>query len=106
MLKLKSSILIRIHGTPLTSISNVSDYRCKINIKPETVLIKEIIEPKPVIYKDDKISARVISGKVMLSVDAFSRQDGAEGDVIKIRTKDNKQFTAKVIDSKNVLIIE
>ncbi len=96
----------QINGTPFTDINKIYDYRSKINIKPETVLIKEIVEPKPVIYSGDKISARVINGKVMLTVDAFSRQDGAKGDIIKIRTKDNKQFTAKVIDSKNVLIIE
>ena len=96
----------QINGTPYTDISKIADFRSKISIKPETVLIKEVIEPKPVIYSGDKISARVIKGKVMLTVDAFSRQDGAKGDIIKIRTKNNKQFTAKVIDSKNVLIIE
>lgn len=96
----------QINGTPFSDINKITDYRSKINIKPETVLIKEIVEPKPVIYSGDKISARVIKGKVMLTVDAFSRQDGAKGEIIKIRTKNNKQFTAKVIDSKNVLIIE
>ena len=95
-----------INGTPLTSADNVSDFQTKINIKPGTILINEIVEPKPVITKGEKISARVIRGKVMLTVDAFSRQDGAEGEVIKIRTNNNKQFSAKVIDSKNVLIIE
>ncbi len=104
--KIEKLDINQINGTPFTSINDVSDFRSKVNIKPETVLIKEILELKPVIKSGDKISARVIEGKVMLTVDAFSRQDGAEGDVIKIRTKDNKQFTAKVIDSKNVLIIE
>ena len=95
-----------INGTPLTSADTVSDFQTKINIKPGTILINEIVEPKPVITKGEKISARVIRGKVMLTIDAFSRQDGAEGEVIKIRTNNNKQFSAKVIDSKNVLIIE
>ena len=105
-LRIEKLDINQINGTPFTDINEITDYRSKINIQPETVLIKEIIELKPVIYTGDKISARVIKGKVMLTVDAFSRQDGAKGDIIKIRTKNNKQFTAKVIDSKNVLIIE
>ncbi len=104
--KIEKLDINQINGTPFTDINEVSDFRSKININPETVLIKEIIEPKPAVYSGDKISARVIKGKVMLSIDAYSRQDGAKGDIIKIRTKDNKQFKAKVIDSKNVLIIE
>ncbi len=95
-----------IKGTPFTEFEDISKYQTKINIRPETVLIKEMTEPKPIINDGDKISARIIKGKVMLSVDALSRQDGAEGDIIKITTLDKKQFSAKVVDSKNVLIIE
>ncbi len=105
-LKIEKIDVSEINGTLVSCSDNISDLQSKIIIKPGTVLINEIVEPKPIIIKGEKVSARVIRGKVMLTVDAFSRQDGAEGEIIKIRTNDNKQFSAKVIDSKNVLIIE
>lgn len=42
----------------------------------------------------------------MVSTDAYARNDGSIGDVISIRTKSSKQFRAKIVDSKNVNIIE
>ena len=43
---------------------------------------------------------------MVVTFDAFSRQDGIPGGVITIISKDKKQYKAKVVDSHNVTIIE
>jgi flagella basal body P-ring formation protein FlgA len=65
-----------------------------------------MIELLPAVYSGDKLIARIRYGNVVVSTDAYARNDGTIGEVIKIRTKNNKQFKAEILDSKNVKIIE
>jgi len=60
----------------------------------------------PIMLSGGKVNAHAISGNVVVSIEAFARQDGAEGDVIRIITKEKKIFKARVIDGLNVQILE
>jgi len=60
----------------------------------------------PLIKSGDKINVSTIRGSVIVTADAIARQDGRLGEVIRIVTKNNKQFKAKVIDSNNVILVE
>jgi flagella basal body P-ring formation protein FlgA len=78
----------------------------KSSIPVGTVLIFESFQAAPVVKSGDKVTAQSNVGNVMITVEAFARQDGAEGEIIKIQTKDKKQFKARVLNFENVLIIE
>lgn len=95
-----------LRGTPVIIKEGVELYRAKSLINPGAVLTEEYIEPVPVILSGEQINAHSISGNVVVSIEAFARQDGAEGDVIRVITKDKKLFKARVIDGLNVQILE
>ncbi len=96
----------QIIGSPLTSLNEIELFRCKTFLKQGDVVTKEKIEQRPVINPGDRIEAEFKSGSVLISFEAFSRQEGIPGETISIITKDKKLFKAKVINSHNVNIIE
>jgi len=98
-----------LNGTPFTSFDELNQYEVKISINPGTVLINEITKKKPLVFAGDKIAAILERGNVSVSTEAFSKQEGAKGDVIKIEIPVNgsrKLFKAKVEDLNKVIIIE
>ena len=95
-----------VKGKLIESIEEISGTRAKRYVRKGEVLTFEMIEPTPVIFPGDKIIASTVVGNVIVTTEAFSRQEGKKGDVIKIRTKDNKQYKAEVLDDSRVLIIE
>ncbi|MDP2301412.1 MAG: flagellar basal body P-ring formation chaperone FlgA [Ignavibacteria bacterium] len=105
-IEIKLVDVAKIRGTALTENDKPNTFRTKSLIKKGDVIISELLEKIPVIQNGDLISAQVQHGNVMVSIDAIARQEGCVNDVIRIASKDKKLFKAKVIDSKNVSIIE
>lgn len=95
-----------LRGTPVEDAGLVKSLRNKKIINTGEVLIEESCENMPIIFTGDEVTAVKNIGSVTITVQAFAREDGAAGDKIKIRTIDNKQFTAKIIDRKKVFIEE
>jgi flagella basal body P-ring formation protein FlgA len=95
-----------LRGEAITDYLLISSLRSKSFIKAGAVLTQEKAETIPAIFSGDKVVANIKYGNVVVSTDAYARNDGSIGDVISIRTKSNKQFRAKIVDSKNVNIIE
>ncbi|MBZ0199490.1 MAG: flagellar basal body P-ring formation chaperone FlgA [Ignavibacteriaceae bacterium] len=95
-----------VRGTPVKTKEGIELYRAKNNINTGAVITEEHIELLPVVLAGGQIIAHSISGNVVVSVEAFARQDGAEGDVIRVITKEKKLFKARVIDGLNVQILE
>lgn len=104
--ELKKVDVTQVRGIPISSIKGIESFRSKINLKAGDVLIKEVIEERPVVVPGDLVTASYSNGTVIVSTDAVSKQEGTPGEVITIITKDKKQFRAKVIDSMHVNIIE
>ena len=96
----------QLNGTPFTSEKEIKSLRSKIFIKSGDVLIKEMVEPVPLVNAGDPVKAFYINGSVAISLDAVSRQDGLKGEVIRIMSQDGKQFKARIADAHDVLIIE
>jgi len=95
-----------VRGTPFSSLEEINSYRTKIALNPGTILIREVLEEKPVIQNGDLVKASFINGNVTVSIEANARQEGAVGDIIRIVTQSKQQYKAKVIDSSNVNILE
>ena len=95
-----------IRGNVVESIGEIIGKRADRFIKKGDVLTSEAIEEMPVVFPEDKLDACSIVGNVKVSFFVFAKQEGTIGDVIRVRTNENKIYKAKVIDYKNVLIIE
>ncbi len=95
-----------IRGEIVLSLGEIIGKRADRFIKKGQILTRESLEKMPVIFPGNKINATSIIGNVQISMFAFAKQEGSIGDVIRIRTKENKTYKAEVIDYKNVLIIE
>lgn len=93
-----------INGTPLTDTEKLKSCRAKQDIPAGTVITSAIIEPVPVIKRGQKIMAYSIRGNVEVSFEAEARQDGAEGEIIRIISEGNKLFRARVADSLSVIV--
>lgn len=95
-----------LRGEIVVSLGEIIGKRADRFIKKGDILTIESLEKMPVIFSGNKINAVSIIGNVQISLVAFAKQEGSIGDVIRIRTKENKIYRAEVIDYKNVLIIE
>jgi flagella basal body P-ring formation protein FlgA len=95
-----------LKGVPVGNMGIVNSMRSKSHISTGEVLTEEEIENIPVIFSGDEVKAEKNIGAVSINICAFAREDGNIGDNIKIRTVDNKQFIARVIGQKKVLIEE
>lgn len=103
---LKKKDITKISGTPLYSLKDISSFRSIVNIRPGDVIIKQIIQQIPVVNIGDRLHAEYTYGNVVVTMDVYARQEGVVGQVISVVTSDKKFFKAKIINSKNVIIIE
>jgi len=95
-----------LRGNVIKSVGEFIGSRADIHIRKGDILTFEMIEKMPIIFPGNKVTAASIVGNVQVTFNVFSRQEGSIGDVIRVRTNDNKIYRAEVLDYKNVLIIE
>ncbi|MFA3783867.1 flagellar basal body P-ring formation chaperone FlgA [Melioribacteraceae bacterium 4301-Me] len=95
-----------LKGTPAESFDVIEGYRAKTFIRKGEVILKESVEKQPDVNLGQNVIAFLIKGNVEINFLAFARQEGYIGDIIRIRTSDNKYFSAKIYDKNKVLIVE
>lgn len=95
-----------LRGTPVENFDELNNLRSNSYLSTGKVLMQEDVENIPLIFNGDEVTAIKNIGSVTISVLAYSREEGSAGEKIKIRTVDNKQFTATIIDKKKVSIEE
>lgn len=95
-----------LRGKLIALDSKIENYRSKTIIRKDDILVAELIEDMPAIFTGDRVKAYFVNGTVTIDFDVNARQDGKVGDLIRVVTHDNKQYKAKVVDSKNVIINE
>ncbi len=95
-----------INIKPFASLSKISGMQSSEFIKAGEIINSLNIEPIPVIKAGYPVLAKYNNGNVMINFNATSRQDGIAGETITIISADKKLFKAKVVNSKEVIIIE
>ena len=93
----------KLNGKICSADYNLTNRRSIKFIAKGEVLREEFLEPIPDIKSGDKVSLEVQVNQIFLTTDAFARQQGNVGDIIKIIFK-NRILSAKVINSKKVRI--
>ena len=91
---------------PIGEFENLGYYRCKFHITENTILQGSMIEKIPDIQIGDRIEAFFTNNSVAISFDATSRSEGSIGNIIKIKSDDQRIFKAKVLNNSTVKIIE
>ena len=91
---------------PVTKIEEATGNVAKMRINKGRIITVDIIDAAPVIKNGDRVNANSVRGNVVVTTDAIAKQDGKVGDIIRVMTKENKQFKGKVVDSNNVIIVE
>ncbi len=91
---------------PITSSSKIEGMQSSEFIKSGEIINSLIIDPIPVVKAGFPVSVRYSNGNVMINFNAISRQDGITGETITVISSDKKLFKAKVVNSKEVIIIE
>lgn len=71
---------------PLTICpSDLSGIRAKRNLRAGQVLVKDMVEPIPLVKKGDRVTIRVELGGVRISAQGTAQEDGMLGDRIRVR---------------------
>jgi flagella basal body P-ring formation protein FlgA len=94
----------RLNGNPVKTEMDVTDYYAKSFIKKGEILFEEKIEKIPLISSGDKVFAEVRNGNVVVTTEAFARQQGSMGDVIELVSSNNKIFKARILDANKVVV--
>ena len=79
-------------------------YRLKRNVKADEVIRSNYVEPSPLVLRDNKVSASIKTGNVVIHFHAIALQDGAFHDIISIQKPDGKRIKAKVVGDNKVEI--
>lgn len=105
-LETKEMDVTRLGDKIITDFAEINSKRARTDISQGSILIKDYLEPIPVVRVDDRVLAFYTRGNVEISFDAIAKQEGIIGDVIRIINNEKKLFRAKIIDSLTVKIIE
>lgn len=97
--------ITEFNKSPLTDLERIGSIISKYNMKPGDIIFADFIETMPVLNPGDPVNVMYQVGAVHVSFIGTVRQAGAIGDVIKVKAQ-NQQYTARVINSNEVLIIE
>ncbi|MDF1611234.1 flagellar basal body P-ring formation chaperone FlgA [Stygiobacter electus] len=94
----------QLNGNTFSVTENINEFKSKVNLKENSVLLYEHLKKIPLVSKGNKIILNTGSNGVNISIEAVSRQDGYLGDIISIQAM-NKIYKAKVIDKQNLELV-
>jgi len=90
----------------LANVNEMESMRNRLFIEKDSPITETMIEEKPAVYSGDVVWLNSIVGTVNIKMPGIARQEGSVGNIIRVKTDDNKLFRVRVIDSKNVLVLE
>ena len=94
----------QLNGNTFSVTENINEFKSKVNLKENSVLLYEHLKKIPLVSKGNKIILHTGSNGVNISIEAVSRQDGYLGDIISVQAM-NKIYKAKVIDKQNLELV-
>ena len=78
-------------GEPFICISDIEGMRSRHLIQSGRIITQNMTEMPPLIRRGEKVTIRMIKGRLLVTSSGIARQDGWLGDEIRIRTPQNQQ---------------
>lgn len=88
------------------AIDELQNKRSRLFLRKDEPLLENMVEEKPVINAGDVIWLNSVVGSVTIKKSAIARQEGRINEIIRVKTEENELFRTKVLDHKNVLVME
>ena len=100
------SDVTKLRSEALTDYSQIENCRAKMNVREGAVVTRDMVEKTDDIAPGEKITAIYANGTVAVSFPAVARSGGKKGEIIRVQRKDGIIFKAKVLNKKQVTILE
>jgi len=101
----KEEDVTSLRQQPIKKENELGSVIAEYDLQPGDVVCYDFIENSPVLNPGDKVELFYTRGTVVINFPGVSRQSGAIGEVIKVRAN-GRQYSAKIINSQEALIIE
>lgn len=95
-----------LRGVALTDYSQIADARTRLNIREDAILTADMVEKNDDIFAGEKITAVYVNGSVAVSFPVIARSGGRKGETIRVQRNDGIIFKAKIVNEKEVTILE
>ncbi len=103
---LKTKDVTGLRFPPITTLDGKVNFKARVNIRDGEILTDNMIEKGETIFVGNRVNAIYESGVVVVSFPAEARSSGRIGDLIRVKRNDGIIFKGKVINNKEVKIIE
>lgn len=101
----KEKDITNLRQKPIKENTSLGSIISKYDLQPGDIICSNFVENSPVLNAGDPVSLFYTEGTVVVSFSGVARQAGAIGDVVKVKAN-GRQYSAKVINSNEALIIE
>jgi flagella basal body P-ring formation protein FlgA len=104
-MKLERRDLNSIKGSALSDPAELAGRRATRMLAAGTPLTDACTEPTPMVKKGQEVTVTVLASGIEVTAPGMALQDGAKGEIIRIRNLQSKdEFQAKVVNETNVVI--
>jgi flagella basal body P-ring formation protein FlgA len=104
-IRIKKMNLARVPANAVLTVDQAVGARTVRSIAANTILRSNQIESPPVVERGDVVQVVAESKHMKISIQALAREDGARGDVIRVKNlRSKKTIYAKVVDGRTVQV--
>ncbi|NIM06530.1 MAG: flagellar basal body P-ring formation protein FlgA, partial [Armatimonadetes bacterium] len=90
--------LFSLRGKPLCALDESAEQRTTLRLMAGTPLTDACTEPLPLVLKGHEVTVTVFASGVVVTAPAVAKEDGARGEMVRLRTTLSKEdFSAKVV---------
>ncbi len=104
--KLKIKDVTDLKFKPIKSVDEIVGMQTRINISDGRIITDNMVEKGKTVFAGNKVTAVYQNGVVQVTFPAIVRISGRVGEIIRVKRNDGIIFKAKVINNKEVEIVE
>ena len=100
---LETRDILSLRGKPWSGEGNPSDLEIKSSVMKGYPILERVLRPKPVVFRGDMVDGILQSGLLQIKLRLEVLEDGAPGQLIRLRNIQNKrQIRGKVYDGNTI----
>ncbi len=104
--QIRISDVTDLRGRALSDFSQIENSRARLNLREGEIVTADAVEKNDDIYPGEKVTALYRNGTVAVSFPVIARSGGRAGETVRVQREDGIIFKAKVLNKKEVTILE